>query len=49
MGVDAVTRILGQWVAVTDEITGVSQLLGGMCPSCPPQVYAYDDACATVT
>ena len=34
-------NIVGQKVVTTDESKGVSQLLGGTCPSCPP-VYVYD-------
>jgi len=29
------TNIGGQGVAITDEIIGVFQLLGGTCPGCP--------------
>jgi len=34
------TKILGgQKVGKRDKCMGVSQLLGGMCPGCPPKVY----------
>ena len=37
------TKILGgQKVVKSDKCMGVSQLLGGMCPGCPPKVYAYE-------
>jgi len=34
-------NIGGQKVVKSDKCMGVSQLLGGMCPGCPPKVYAY--------
>jgi len=36
------TKILGEKVVKSDKCMGVSQLLGGTCPVCPPKVYAYD-------